>query len=78
MIQDKTLSAKNGQNMIWALVKDSNAVLNHLDSSLRASREGAVRGIAPLGKGSPLPARRAVRPTPSRLAEPIHIRLKEH
>ena len=78
MIQDKTLSAENGHNFIWALLKDTNAVLNHLVSSLRASREGAVPGVAPLGKGSPFPARRALRPTPSRLAEPVNIILKEY
>ena len=36
MIQDKALYAENGQNIILALVKDSNAALNHLDSSLWA------------------------------------------
>ncbi len=74
MIQDKTLSAENG----CSLFKDGDAVLNHLASSLWASREGVVRGVAPLGKDAPLPARRALRPTPSRLAEPINTTLKEY
>ena len=78
MNQDKTLSAENGQNITWALLKDSNTVLSHLVSSLRASREGVVRGVAPLGKDLPLPARHALRPTPSRLAEPVNIMLKEY
>ena len=42
MIQDKTLSAEKG----CSLVKDGDAVLNHLASSLWASREGVVRGVA--------------------------------
>ncbi len=32
------------------LFKGCNAVLGHLDSSLRASREAVVRCVAPLGK----------------------------
>ncbi|MEE8221278.1 MAG: hypothetical protein V3R21_05920, partial [Woeseiaceae bacterium] len=43
------------------LYKDCNAVLEHLGSSLRASRAAVVRGVAPLGKDAPLPARRAWR-----------------
>jgi hypothetical protein len=39
------------------LFKDCNAVLEHLCSSLWAGREGVVRGVAPLGKGAPLPAK---------------------
>ena len=74
MIQDKTLSAEKG----YSLVKGGDAVLNHLVSSLWASREGVVRGVAPIGKDAPLPARRALRPTPSRLAEPVNITLKEY
>ncbi len=35
------------------------AVLDHLDRFLRASREAAVRVVTPLGKGLPFPARRA-------------------
>ena len=65
MIQDKTQTANNGS----VLVKGCNAVLGHLLSSLRASREAVVRGVTPLGKDQPLPARRALRPTTSRLAE---------
>ena len=54
MIQDKAPSAGNGR-----LFKGCSAVLDHLGSSLRASREAVVRGVAPLGKDAPLPARRA-------------------
>ncbi len=74
MIQDKAQSAENGQ----VLFKGCNAVLDHLASSLRASREAAVRGVAPLGKDAPLPAGRAWRPTASRLAEPINMTLLDH
>ncbi len=74
MIQDKTLSAENGNS----LIKDGDAVLNHLASSLWASRKAAVRGVAPLGKDAPLLARRALRPTAFRLAEPVNITLKEY
>jgi putative ABC transport system ATP-binding protein len=52
--------------------------LGHLLSSLRASREAVVRGVTPLGKDQPLPARRAWRPTTSRLAEHGNITLKEY
>jgi hypothetical protein len=31
--------------------------LEHLGSSLWAGREAVVRGVAPLGKGAPLPAK---------------------
>ena len=55
IIQDKAQSAGNGQ----VLFKGCNAVLDYLGSSLRASREALVRGVAPLGKGGPFPARRA-------------------
>ncbi len=41
------------------LFEGCNAVLDHLASSLWASREAVVRGVAPLGKDAPLPARRA-------------------
>ncbi len=74
MIQDKTLSAENG----CSLIKDGDNLLNHLASSLWASRKAAVRGVAPLGKDAPLPARRALRPTAFRLAEPVNITLKEY
>jgi len=37
-----------------------------------------VRGVAPLGKDSPLPARRALRPTVSQLAELINTTLTEY
>ncbi len=82
MIQDKTLSAEKG----YSLVKDGDNLLNHLASSRWASREGVVRGCrlgaptvgAPPGKDAPLPARRALRPTPSRLAESINTTLTEY
>ena len=66
------------------LFEGCNVVLDHLDSSLRASREALVRGVAPLGKDAPLPARRALRffmplgATASQLAEPINITLTEY
>ena len=74
MIQDKAQAARNGR----VLFKGCNAVLNHLACSLRASREAVVRGVAPLGKGTPLPARRALRPTASQLAELINTPLLDH
>ncbi len=74
MIQDKAQSAGNGR----VLFKGCNAVMDHLGSSLRASREAVVRGVAPLGKGAPLPARRALRPTASQLAELINTTLLDH
>ena len=36
MSQDKAQFAVNGQNIIWAIRKDSNVVLAHLVASLRA------------------------------------------
>ena len=90
MFQDKAQTAKNGP----VLLKGCNTVLGHLGSSLRASREAVVRGVTPLGncslrcstscipavvgKDQPLPARRALRPTASRLAEPNNLGLTEH
>ncbi len=90
MFQDKTQTAKNG----LVLLKGCNTVLGHLGSSLRACREAVVRGVTPLGKDQPLPARRAfgncslrcstscipavVRPTTSRPAEPNNISVTEH
>jgi len=65
MFQDKAQTAENG-------------VLGHLGASLRASWEAVVRGVTPLGKDMPLPARRALRPTASQLAEPAVITLKEY
>ena len=55
MIQDKAQSAGNSR-----LFKDCNAVLDHLGSSLQASREAVVRGVAPLGKAT-ITGRRAWR-----------------
>ena len=46
MVQDKTQSA--GKWLV--LFKGCTAVLGHLGSSLRASREAVVRGVTPLGK----------------------------
>jgi hypothetical protein len=74
IIQDKAQSAGNGQ----VLFKGCNAVLDYLGSSLRASREALVRGVAPLGKGGPFPARRALRSNASRLAEQGNITSKEY
>ena len=74
MIQDKAQSAGNGM----VLYKDCNAVLDHLGCALRASHEAAVPVVVPLGKDAPLPARRALRPTASRLAEPINITVLNH
>jgi hypothetical protein len=74
MIQDKAQSAGNGR----VLCKDCNAVLSHLGRSLRASREALVRGVAPLAKDPPFPARRALRSNASRLAEYDNIILKDY
>jgi hypothetical protein len=90
MFQDKAQTANNG----LVLLKGCNTVLGHLGSSLRACREAVVRGVTPLGKDEPLPAKRAfgncslrcstscvhavVRPTASRLAEPNNLGLTEH
>jgi len=73
MIQDKARSTENDR----VLFKGCNAVLDHSGGSLRASREAVVRGVAPLGKGLPFQARRALRPTASRFAEPINVTLQE-
>ena len=80
MIQDKTLSAEKG----CSLFKHGNNLLDHLASFLWASREGVVQRCrlraptfgAPPGKDTPLPARRALRPTPD--SEPVNIVLKEY
>ena len=74
MIQDKTLSAENG----CCLFKGGDAVLGHLAGSLWAGREAAVRGVAPLAKDAPLPARHALRPTAFRLAESVNTTLEEY
>jgi hypothetical protein len=39
------------------LFKNCNTVLERLGSSLRAGREAVARGVTPLGKGEPLPAK---------------------
>ncbi|MDE0156125.1 MAG: hypothetical protein OXS28_11025, partial [Gammaproteobacteria bacterium] len=41
-------------------------------------REAVARGVAPLGKDSPFPARRALRSTASRPAEHGNITWKEY
>jgi len=65
MIQDKAQFAVKG----YSLNKDCNAVLSHLWACLRARREAAIRGVAPLGKDQPFPARRALQLTAARHAE---------
>ncbi|MCD6344273.1 MAG: hypothetical protein J7M17_01530 [Anaerolineae bacterium] len=47
-VQDKAQFAGNG----CSIDKGCNAVLNVLGGSLRASREAAIRGVAPLGDGT--------------------------
>ncbi len=74
MFQDKAQTAMNGP----VLHKGCNTVLGHLGASLRASWEAVVRCVTPLGKGQPLPARRAFRTTTSQLAELVNITLKEY
>ena len=74
MIQDKAQAAGNGR----ALFKACNAGLDHLGGSLRASRKAPARGVAPLGKGAPFPARRALRSSAFRLAESINSMLSEY
>jgi hypothetical protein len=74
MIQDKAQT--EGE---WhVLFKGCNAALDHLGSSLRASREAVVRRVASFGKGTPLPARRALRTTASQLAESTKTTLLVH
>ncbi len=70
----KAPSADNG----FTLIKDDNAAWAHLGGSLRAGLEGVIHGVAPLGKGKPFPARRALCLTPSRPAETINITLLEY
>jgi len=41
--------------------------------SLRAARKGAIRCVAPLAKGWPLPANRALHLTPFRAVEWVNI-----
>ena len=82
MIQDRTLSAENATS----LFKDVSAVLVYQASSPRASRKALVQRCrlraaslgTPPGKDVPFPARLALRPTTFRLAEPVHITLKEY
>ncbi len=74
MKQDKAQPEEN----VPVLFKGCNAVLIHLGGSLRVSREAVVRGVAPLGKGMPFPARCASRSTASRLAVPTNITMQEY
>ena len=74
MIQDEAQPAENGR----VFFKGCDAVLDHLGGSLRARRDAIVRGVAPLGKGMPFPARRALRPIASRHAEHVNIILQEY
>ena len=49
----KAFKARRGpQAMVVSLVKGRNAVLDALGSSLRASREAIIHGVAPLSKGT--------------------------
>ncbi|MEE8339924.1 MAG: hypothetical protein V3R56_07245, partial [Xanthomonadales bacterium] len=43
------------------LFKGCNAVLGHLGSSLRASREAVVRGVTPLGKDQAIAGKTCLR-----------------
>jgi len=61
MFQDKTQTAENGP----FLLKGCNAVLGHLGTSLRASWEAVVRGIAALGKD------RAITCVPQHRGQPL-------
>ena len=64
--------------LILTCSEPSNAVLAPLLGSLRAGREAVARGVAPLGKDAPFPARRALRSTASRPAEHVNINWKEY
>lgn len=52
--------------------------MDHPGCSRRASCEAIVRGVAPLGKDQPLPARRAWRLTASQLSQPVNITETEY
>ena len=67
MTQDKAQPAVNG----CSLNKGCNAGLGHLWASLRARREAVICGGAPLEKGAPFPARRALQLTASCHAENV-------
>ena len=73
-VQGKARAAGNG----CSLVKARNAALDALGSSLRASREVIIHGVAPLGKGLSFPARRALWLIASRLAVSINPILTEY
>jgi hypothetical protein len=74
MTQDKAQPAVNG----YPLNKGCNAVLGHLWTSPRARREAVICGVAPLGKGLPFPARRALQLTASRLADTYTLFVTPH
>ncbi len=74
MSQDKAQPAGNGLD----LNKGCNAVLAHLWASLRARREAVISGVAPLVKGMPFPARRALLLTASRLADMYTLFVTPH
>jgi len=74
MSQEKAQPAVNG----YSLNKGCNAVLGHLWASLRARREAVICGVASLGKGTPLPARRALQLTASRLADRYTLFVTPH
>ena len=55
MSQDKAQFAVNG----GSIGKDCNAVLGHLEASLRARREAVICVVASFAKDTPFTARRA-------------------
>ncbi len=65
MNQDKAQFAVNG----CSIDKDCNAVLVHLEASLRARREAVICGVAPFVKDAPFTASRAWQLTASHHAE---------
>jgi len=74
MTQDKAQSVVNG----CSLNKDWNAGLGHLWASLRARREAVICGVAPVGKDTPFPARRALQLTASRHADMYTLFVTPH
>ena len=81
MIQDKAQFAVNGYslNKDWTKSRRlKRRVLSHLWVSLRARREAVICCVASLGKDEPFPARCALHPTASQLAEHVHSGLREH
>ena len=74
MIQDKAQSADNGRSLLRAVTPYWIICLAPFGRAGKRSF-AAFRLLARIG---PLPARRALRPTASRLAEPVNITLKEY